>query len=180
MTAGYVVVSPTSRPAGFGAGVPDPFVTISWCLAEGLRVPEFSGWFQNLEQAREARVGEPADAMLLVVSMTPGDADELIDEMADEPEHFRLLRSGTPEPADAHWLGFEIVGAESNLSLHSWHCHDYAAVAEAELSVRLNALGLLANYDEAATVRRWMLDMPRDQLPAPVPWAVVRLGSLAS
>jgi hypothetical protein len=176
VTAGYVVASATRRPAEFDPGVPDPFLTISWCLADGLVVPEYSGWFQSREEAEDAVRRGPAGSLLIAVGMTPQDGQDLVRGMSEEPSHFRLLTSGRALPSEAAFVGFEIVGAESGLNLHSWHCHGYAPEAQRDLGVQLTGDGLLRTYEEAVRVRQWMLAMPPDEQPAPVPWAIVRLG----
>lgn len=179
VTAGYVVVSPTQRAADFeAAGVPDPFLTISPCLADGLVKPELSGWFQDVDAARAA-YELVADGLLLALGMTAEDAADLEAEIDDQPWHLDLLRTGRAVPPQLDWRGFEIVGAESGLSLHSWHCYMFAPDAARELGIELNRDGLIDRYGEARRLREWMLGQPPEDQPAPVPWAIIGIGVLA-
>jgi hypothetical protein len=89
---------------------------------------------------------------------------------------FDLLHQHLPLGDDMTILGFEIVGAESHLDFHSWHCHRYADDVAHSLEIRTNRYGLLPTRPEARTVLDWMLSLPPAETPKPVPWTVVALA----
>ena len=173
--AGYVVVAPTARPPGLEPLLPDPYVTVSACLADDLQVPEFSGWFQDLAEA-EAAVCKSPTSDLLAVGFEPADADAFMADMTDEDYHFVLLRQALGMPAEAQVIGFEIVGAEYALSFHTWHCHGLASEAAATLGIGLNRYGLLDDHADATRVLDWMNALPPEDAPAFVPWTAVALA----
>lgn len=173
--AGYVVVGRTARPPRLEPLLPDPYVTVSHCLADDLHVPEFSGWFQDLTEAEAARIESPSSD-LLAVGLTPHDADTFMADMSDEDHHFGLLRQEREMPTEAEALGFEIVGAEYALTFHSWHCHGLASEAAATVGIRLNRYGLLADHADAIRVLDWMRALPSAESPAPVPWTAVAIA----
>lgn len=173
--AGYVVAGPTARPPGLDPLLPDPYVTVSSCLADDLRVPEFSGWFQDFAEANAALDQSPSSD-LLAVGLTQPDVATLMTGMADEDHHFGLLRQARGMPAEAEMIGYEIVGAEYALTFHSWHCHGLASEAAAALGIQLNRHGLLDDHADAARTIDWMASLPADDAPAPVPWTVVAIA----
>jgi hypothetical protein len=170
VVGGWVVASPTALPAGLSREIPDPFITISYCLADGLVTPEFYSWFQNLDEARSAAIA-PAD--VIGVGLTPADAETFMAEVSSDAP-FEQLKRGQVATAPA-LLGYEIVGAEQLFWLHSWHCHQYAELAARDLGVDVNGLGLIDDYEAAVRVRTWMLNQPSEDQAAPVPWTVVAL-----
>lgn len=175
--AGWVLVTPTTRPQALGDSLPSTIVTISDCIQEDLPQPFGCDWFLDVAEADLARRDNAAHAIVVSVSMRPRDAAEIISQIADEEQHaMALLRRQLPLDAASAVLGFEVVGAESPLDFHSWHCHGYADEVEAELGIRTNSDGLIATVEEAAAVRDWMLSRPPEQAPAPVPWCVVALA----
>lgn len=177
IVAGYVLAVPTPRPPGHEDVLPPLFLTISSDIQEDLPQPEFWDWFVDRADAEQARRTQAPEVQIVTVSMTAGDADQLMDAEggADQP-WFDLLRRGLRTPEDIEQLGFEIVGVEPTLSFHSWHCYGCAPDARRDLGTRLNALGLIATYEEAAGVLRWMLARPPQHAVPPIPWIVVALG----
>jgi hypothetical protein len=171
VVAGWVVVSPTKWPAGFDSLVPDPFMTVSYCLADDLVTPEFEWWFQNLDEAKAARTGS---ADLLGLGLASNDAATFMAEVAYDRVFEELRRRQTAQPTAL--LGFEIVGGEEfGLSLHSWHCHGYASDAWSELGIGVNDLGLVSEYAEAVRILEWMMSRPPGEEPRDVPWTIVAL-----
>jgi len=173
--AGYVVAGPTARPPGLDPLVPSPYVTVSSCLADDLRVPKFSGWFQDFAEANAA-LDESSASDLLAVGLTQPDAATLMTDMADEDYHFGLLRLARGMPAGAEMIGYEIVGAEYGLSFHTWHCYGLASEAATTLGIQMNRHGLLEDHDDAARTIDWMTSLPSEDAPAPVPWAAVAIA----
>jgi hypothetical protein len=178
-------VSPLATPEVLGRSLGPRMITLSDCIQEDLPRPDpWEGdWFQNLDAAEGARRALGRDDVATVaVAMSPPDAYDLIAEWDDDPTMapFALLRSATPISPDAKVLGYEVVGVEEVLDLHSWHCHGYADQALAELGVGVNGLCLLRTYEDAQRVLQWMCQLPVDDAPAPVPWDVVALIELES
>lgn len=175
--AGYIVVSPTLRPKGWDSAIPDPYITVSSCLADHLRIPKFSGWYQDFPQARRAH-SENASSRILALSLDEETTQWLQAEFADEPHHFDLLRRRVPSPTDADRLGHEIVGAEYGLALHSWLCYDYVPDLMEPTRVTLNTHGLIEDVSEAHRTLEWIRTRPSGDAPAPVPWFVVALADV--
>ena len=175
--AGYVVAAPTVRPPASDPLLPDPYVTISSCLADDLSTPEFSGWFQDRAQAEAALYQLPA-ANLLAVGLAEPDAANFAAEMVEESRHFELLQRASEMPTAAQQLGFEIIGAEYGLAFHSWHCYGLASDASAALGVHPNQYGLLDDHTKAARVLEWMQSLPDADAPAPVPWTAAAIATM--
>lgn len=175
--AGWVLVTPTSRPRALGDSLPPTILTISDCIQEELPRPLGCDWYLDLVEAEQARRERAPHATLVAVAMRPRDATEFMDQIADEESFgLALLQQRLPLDTGAGMLGFEIVGAEHALTFHSWHCHGYADEVAAELGIRTNPDGLIATFEEAVVIRSWMLSRPSAQAPAPVPWCVVGLA----
>ncbi len=178
---GWVLVQPAEHPPGLHAGLPQFLLTISDCIQADLPRPEdgFSDWFIERAAADVAchSIDDPT-VWVATIGMHPDDARILRSEYAasDEPG-FALLDRGLPLPRDADVLGYEVVGAEHTLDFHSWHCHGYADDVRRELGICVNPLGLLRSLEDARAVRRWMLELPSSEAPAPVPWTVVAIAS---
>lgn len=172
---GFVIVVPAAPPSAPGSGLPDRILTVSHCLMDA---PEhdYFGWFTDGDEA-EIRRGGAADARTVTVVIPRDEAERLVREYGGPMmPYFDLLRRGDPVPDGTALLGYEVVGVESSLSFHSWHCHDYAAEVRVALGVTVNGHGLIDDRADAVRVRDWMLARsPREQ-PAPVPWVVVALA----
>jgi hypothetical protein len=178
IVAGYVLAVPTPRPPGpKGALLLETFLTISDCLMSDLPKPEFWDWYVDRQEAERARVARAAHAETVTVAMTVADAVDfmLLQGGADQP-YFELLRRRSRLPAEATIIGYELVGAETSLDFHSWHCHGYAAEAFDELRVGLNEFGLIDTYEQATRALTWMLGQPPETSPPPVEWRVVGLA----
>lgn len=172
LLAGYVLTRPGSAPEM--SSVPSRIVTISDCITDDLPRPEFWDWFQSTQDVVAARRGLESSTDLVAVALPEAEADALMHGLGgrDMP-YFDLLRTGTP--AEGELLGYEVVGAEHSLDFHSWHCHSYADQVRTECDIQVNGLGLLATFEEAASVRDWMLARRSREAPSPVPWVVVGL-----
>ena len=172
---GYVLVKPTAVPEWL-TGIPGEILTISDCIMEDLPRPESWDWFDSAEEAEARRLATRSNAQVLTVALRPADGRDLMNEMggAEQP-CFSLLRRKIPFAGDV--LGFEIVGAEATLDFHSWHCHGYAPEVRTALGIKLDDVGLLTSFADAVAVLEWMLALPAEQAPSPVPWIVVALGS---
>src|SRR5882757_839437 len=96
LLGGYVGVTPSRRPEWSTSAVPDPYLTISNCLADELLVPEFYGWFQDQDGALAAARDASWAAPLVAIGSAIPDAEVLLDEYADEPYYFTLLRERRP------------------------------------------------------------------------------------
>lgn len=172
--AGYVVTVAADAPPGL-ATVPGTILTISDCIAQVSRQPEFWDWYLTYDEAALAQTEGATDARVVSVAVRHADTRAFMEETggADQP-YFETLRQSFPFADEV--LGYEVVGAEASLDFHSWHCHGYADEVSVELGIRVNDLGLLPSYSAAAAVLQWMLDSPSREAPAPVPWVVVALG----
>lgn len=155
------------------ASVPRSLITISDCLMDELPRPEYWDWFQVRADAERAQEDVPT-SVVVSVALEPQDASELIDHMGGpEQPWFVLLRRKVA--AAGRLLGYEIVGAEQTLDFHSWHCHGYADELLAARGIRVNDVGLFATMTDARDALQWMLALPADEAPAPVPWFVVAI-----
>ncbi|GAA1559495.1 hypothetical protein GCM10009789_11080 [Kribbella sancticallisti] len=177
IVAGYVLVVPTPRPAGQEYVLPGTFLTISDCLMSDLPRPGFWDWYVDHQEAEHERMSRAPHAETVTVAMTVEDALNFMQQQggAEQP-YFDLLRTQSRLPAVSTVLGYELVGAESTLDFHSWHCHGYAAEAFDELRVQLNEFGLIDTYAQATRVLTWMLRQPPENQPAPVEWMVVAIA----
>jgi hypothetical protein len=176
---GYILCTPTRRDAWQSDSLPDPFMTISSCLQDRVPEPEFIDWYTHRQQAEEVRAGWSGELDLIAVSLSDREsveltADQQLDAAVDDLT-FGLLNQRSDVPTAATALGYEVVGVESPLQFHSWHCHDYLDEARRELGVRINQLGLFDDHRDAEQVRDWMLSLPVESSPEPVPWVVVGL-----
>jgi hypothetical protein len=154
VVAGYVFVRPAAAPPGMRS-VPARIVTISDCIMDDLPRPEFWDWFQDADEALRAQTTTPADTALVAVALERNDARELIEEMGgSEQPYFELLQRNV-EPS-GRLLGYEIVGAESTLDFHSWHCHGYADDLLGAHGIALNELGLFSTLADARVGLAWM------------------------
>lgn len=175
--AGYVLTVPASAPPDM-ATVPTTLLTISDCIMRDLPRPEFWDWYATYAEAALAQSEHAPEAHVTPIALRSADAEDLMNEMGgDDQPYFTELRRLTPFTGEV--LGYEVVGAEDTLDFHSWHCHGYADEVNDALGIRVNDLGLLSTYSDAAAVLKWMLDRPSDEAPAPVPWVVVALGAPA-
>lgn len=172
IVAGYVLVRRASPPPGMSS-VPESIITISDCIMDDLPRPEFWDWFQDAEEAARAESVTP-DCAIVAVALEPSEAMDLIQEAggADRP-WFALLRANLP--ATGTLLGYELVGAEDTLDFHSWHCHGYADDLLAAEGIHVNDSGLISTLSEARRALQWMVSLPEDEEPEPVPWFVVAL-----
>lgn len=178
IVAGYVLVVPTERPSAPGfRGLPATFLTISDCLMDELPRPECWDWYLDRHEAERARMSAAPQSENLTVAMTSADAAAFMSETggARQP-YFDLLRTETRLQEHVSVLGYEVVGAEETLAFHSWNCHGYLPGAVDELGTEINKFGLISTYEHAARVLEWMLAMPSDRQPAPVPWTVAALA----
>lgn len=172
IVAGYALVRPAAAPPGM-ISVPQTIVSISDCIIDDLPHPEFWDWFQDLADAARAQSVTP-DSAVVAVALEPADADALIRDMGGPQQPwFALLQRKVP--ATGTLLGYELVGAEDDFDVHSWHCHGYADDLLAAEGIRVNGLGLLPTLDEARAALRWMTSLPDEESPEPVPWFVVAL-----
>jgi len=80
-------------------------------------------------------------------------------------------------PVDSKPLGFEIVGAELGLELHSWHCHGYRHDVERELGVGSTCWDSSTGMKTPSGCSPGCLPV-RDEAPLDVPWVVVQLAQL--
>jgi hypothetical protein len=172
-----MVVRQVEAPHVLGWTLPDRIVTISDCIADDLPRPEFWDWFQDRGEAVRRRDAEAPDAQVVAVALTPMDADDLMSSHGgpDQP-WFEVLRQRRHLAIDATVLGFEVVGAESTLDFHSWHCHGYVSEASAALGISTNDVGLLSTEADARLVLDWMLNLPNEKAPEPVDWTIVALA----
>ena len=176
---GWVLAQKVPAPAFGGSSLPAQMLTVSDCIQPDLPRPQpwLGDWFQDHREATTARESVRPRPMLVTVAMRPEDARVFIAECDEEPSNwFDLLRRGEPLASDAVVLGFEVVGAETTLDFHSWHCHGYADEVRTVLGIAVNSLGLLQSLGEARQVRDWMLGLPPEQAPEPVPWTVIALA----
>ncbi|WP_109506089.1 hypothetical protein [Nocardioides speluncae] len=167
--AGYIGASPTPRPDFLSRSVPDPLLTVSGCLADGLILPEY-GWYDG-----------PADVPgddIVALGLAPKDAAELLAEFADELDPTELLARQQALPTGSKRLGFEVIGVETWGDVHSWHCHNYLPMVDSVLDVRVNELGLIPSYDMANRLLEWMLELPPEEEPEPVHWTIVALATV--
>lgn len=172
LLAGYVLTRLAKTPPGLST-VPRQIITVSDCIMDDLPRPELWDWFQSRQEV-DACEGDRDNTELVEVALSPIDARTLIAEMGGPAmPYFDLLRTSIVASGDL--IGFEVVGVEATLDLHSWHCHGYADEVVRDLGIRVNDLGLLATYEDAVGVLDWMLARPADEAPAPVPWTVVAL-----
>jgi hypothetical protein len=172
IVAGYVLVRPATAPPGWSS-VPGSLITISDCIMDDLPRPEYWDWFQNPADAARAQSVTP-DTTVVSVALEADDAAHLIDEMGGPGQPwFALLERNVG--ATGTLLGYELVGAEPSLDLHTWHCYDYADALLASRGIRVNDLGLLSTLADAQAALRWMTSLPDREAPAPVPWFVVAL-----
>lgn len=176
VVGGYVLTVPSEAPSGMST-VPATMLTISDCIQTTLPRPQFWDWFTDLREAERAVQTETPHTQITAVAFRPADALAFMDEMggADQP-YFALLQRSVR--LDGGLVGYEVVGAEATLDFHSWHCHGYADEVSEALGIRVNDLGLLPTYKAATAVLNWMLGRPASEAPAPVPWAVIALGSI--
>lgn len=177
--AGWVLVEETPTSEIAGHTLTGRLVTISDCIQADLPRPDtwLGDWFQDPDQARVARDADAPGASIVTVAMDPRDASAFMGEFTDEvAPWFDLLRTRTSLAPQTRVIGWEVVGAEEYLDLHSWHCHDYAEDASAALEIGLTDRGLLRTADDARRVLTWMLSLPSDDAPEEVPWTVVALA----
>jgi hypothetical protein len=181
IVGGWVVVRPVAVPSWLSlVGVPE-LLTVSDCIQEDLPRPEpwFGDWFHDPHEAQDRAQSVPGPDPLVVTVALPADlADQFMSEVAEgSGTWFKTLRRRAPLPSDVELLGFEVVGAETCLDFHSWHCHGYAAEVSDALGIRVNPLGLIPTSEEARRVLGWMLERPMDEAPEPVAWTVVALAA---
>jgi hypothetical protein len=175
--AGYVLTVPADAAPDLST-VPTMILTISDCITRYLPRPEFWDWYATHEDAALARSERAPEAHVTPIALRPADAHALMNETGgDNQPYFAGLTKSIPFTGDM--LGYKVVGAEGTLDFHSWHCHGYADEVSDALGIRVNDLGLLSTYSNAASVLSWMLDCPSHEAPAPVPWVVVALGAPA-
>ena len=172
IVAGYALVRRAAAPLGMSS-VPQTIVTISDCIMDELPHPEYWDWFQDPADAARAQSVTP-DSAVVAIALEPCDANEMIKEMGGPQQPWFALLQGRV-PATGTLLGYELVGAEENFDVHSWHCHGYADDLLAAEGIRVNDLGLLPTLDEARAALRWMTSLPDEEAPEPVPWFVVAL-----
>lgn len=176
IVGGWVLVEPTPTPRTLGKSLPPTILTTSQCIMVDLPRPEFWDWYQGRAEAEAAGRAFPA-ARVVTIAMNPIDAAAFMAAHTSEPApYFEVLAVRRPLPRAANVLGYEVVGAEWNLTFHSWHCHGYADDAAATLGIRVNNLGLLATREAAHQVLTWMLELPSDEAPAPVDWTVIAVA----
>ena len=175
--AGYVLTAQTARGRWQSRSLPDPYLTISSCLQDRVPEPDFIDWYTDRQEAEAVRAGWGHPLGLIAIGLTEAEEAELRSgaEVGDEFS-YSLLNQRLPVPDRSTLLGYEIVGAEPALQFHSWHCHDYLHDAERELGIRVNQLGLFDDQRDAVRVRDWMLSLPVERSPKPVPWVVVSLN----
>ncbi|KGN31154.1 hypothetical protein N802_04790 [Knoellia sinensis KCTC 19936] len=178
IVAGWVLVRVVDAPVSVGVSLPPHLLTISDCIQPDLPKPGpcLGDWFQDPAQAEQAAARLTPSPALLTVAMAPSDASTFVKEWEGETPWFERLHRAEALAPEAAVLGYEVVGAEEVLDFHSWHCHGYADDARRDLGISLNHLGLIATLQEARSVMRWMLGLPSDQAPKPVPWTVVALA----
>lgn len=175
VVGGYVVAVPAARPSAPGSGMPARILTVSHCIMDAPEHDLF-GWFTDADEA-EARRRDAPDALTVAVVIPQDEAEQLVRECGGPSmPYFDLLRRREAVPTGTALLGYEVVGVESSLSFHSWHCHDYAAEVRAALDVRVNRHGLIDGQADAVRVRDWMLARPPREQPVSVPWVVVALA----
>jgi hypothetical protein len=178
--AGWVLVRELATPAPVGQSLPPRLMTISDCIQDDLPRPDpwLGDWFQDENEAKDAAANALGDRPLVVtVAMSPQDASAFVSKWDGEPASwFDPLRRGEPLPSEARVLGHEVVGAETPLDFHSWHCHGYSDDVQSALGVSVNSLGLIPDLEQARAVLAWMLELPDSEAPKPVPWTVVALA----
>jgi hypothetical protein len=176
VVAGWVLVVPTPTPHALGKSLPSTIITTSQCIMEDLPRPEFWDWYQDLAEAeRDCEVA--SQARVITVAMHPDDATAFMTAHSGEPApHFEMLRRHQPLSSSARVLGYEVVGAQGLMELHSWHCHGYADDVAKSLGILVNDDGLLSTRDQALAVLRWMSALPADQTPASADWTVIALA----
>ena len=159
------------------ASVPTEILTISDCIMDDLPRPEYWDWFQHVEDAMRASAVTD-NCCVVGVAFDSEDAVSFIEAMDGSGQpFFELLASA--EPATGTLLGYELVGAEDTLDFHSWHCHGYADDLNRATGITVNEHGLLRNHADASEALAWMLSLPEEEAPEPVPWTAVALYSLA-
>jgi hypothetical protein len=165
--------------------VPEEILTISGCIDDDVPRPDRSDWYLDHVEAERARRQQAPHSRLVTVAMAVEDAEEFMAAVSGDEaprgvrgDDFDLLRRWVPLSDDVTILGFEIVGAESCLSFHSWHCHGYADEVADALDVRTNRDGLIPTRPAARSALDWMLSRPTDESPMAVPWTVVALATI--
>ncbi|GAA0353386.1 conserved protein of unknown function [Micropruina glycogenica] len=171
---GWTLIRPVVSPVELGTSLPALLTTISQCIQDDLPRPEWADWTIDRAVLEGARRGAAPDSTVMAVALPSFEVDALLSQLRI-PRDSSLDLMRRREAAHGEPVGFEVVGIESDLALHSWHCHGYADQALAELSLTLNERGLLANAEDAQAVRDWMLQLPSDQTPKEIPWTFIAL-----
>lgn len=162
------------RPPELGRSLPAFLTTISHCIQGALPRPEWADWTIDKFALERARRDAAPDSTVMAVALPSTEVNTLLSRLRSAQESsLDLLRRR--EPALGEPVGLEVVGVESDLALHSWHCHGYADQALVELSPTLTDRGLLANASDAKALRDWMLQLPSEQAPKEVPWTCIAL-----
>ena len=176
LLAGWTLIRPLPTPRDLGWSLPAHLTTISQCIQDDLPRPEWADWAVDRSLLEKARIDAAPDATLMAVAMSVDESLALIDRLggADDAS-FGLLRQ--QRPAGSEPLGWEVVGAEPELTFHSWHCHGYADQVLADLGIAVTDRGLLGSAADAEKVRDWMLQLPNDQAPREVAWTFIALIS---
>lgn len=171
---GWTLIRPVSSPSELGRSLPTFLTSISQCIQDDLPRPEWADWTLDRSVLERARRQSAPDSTVMAVAVPVTEVEMLLSQLhLAQDSSFDLMRRR--EPVHGQPLGFEVVGVESGLELHSWHCHGYADEALDELSLTLTDRGLLATEKDARAVRDWMLQLPADQAPKEVPWTFIAL-----
>lgn len=88
--AGFVGTAPTPRPSFLAPSVPDPFVTISPCLAKAKTHEVHGGWFEDPRSAAEP------DLDVLAIGMSPRDRRTWLTDFTESSPYVALLRRALP------------------------------------------------------------------------------------
>lgn len=180
IVAGWVLVRPTPTAQCLGTTLPPLLWTISDCIQDDLPSPDpwLGDWFQDEAEAVRAAATVTGELPRVVtVALVPEDAVDLMaDANPDSSECFDLLRQHVALDDGCGVLGFEVVGAEQYVDVHSWHCHGYADEAWERLGIRTNDKGLISTYAEARAVLTWMCNLPDSEAPEPCLWTIVALA----
>ncbi|MCX5064990.1 hypothetical protein OOJ91_03755 [Micromonospora lupini] len=150
------------------ADLPRAVPTVSDCLTDFLpadqdiepwQQPLFAPWHRSLHQAATAvrhAPPEPRTAHVLSMSVPATGATglaTLIEEwIGDLPHPIRmnLARPTAAPPGTVH--GFEVLGFDIGLRLHSWLCYRLDTQALAKLGIRPGDSALLTTLDDAQRV----------------------------
>ena len=180
IVGGWVLVRPTPTVPCQGATLPPLLWSISDCIQDRLPRPDpwLGDWFQDEAEAVRAAASVAGEMPgVVTVALVPEDAVDLMaGEDAESSPWFDLLRRQVALDDGRVVHGFEVVGAEHYVDVHSWHCHRYADEVWEKLGIHTNDKGLIPTYAEAQAVLTWMCNLPDSEAPEPCFWTIVAVA----